>query len=43
VQKEKADLTKSDEHAAEAGESKAATAHGPSATPAEFFPEKKSP
>lgn len=44
VQKENVDLTKkSDKHPAEAGESKAASAHGPSPTPAEFFPEKKSP
>lgn len=44
VQKENVDLTKKgDEHGTTAGESKTGSAHRPSPTPAEFFPEKKNP
>jgi hypothetical protein len=44
VQKEHVELAKPGEAAAPAAnESKASSTHGPSPTPAEFFPEKKSP
>jgi hypothetical protein len=44
VQKEHVELAKpGGEAAPAANESKASSTHGPSPTPAEFFPEKKNP